>query len=77
MMQYIKEKHGIPRVSVERVASGSGLVNVYEFLCLKYPERVDKEVDAGESFFPKTWNRYHCIGAPQLYLKLQRFSQRR
>lgn len=66
MTQYIKEKHSVPRVSVERVASGSGLVNVYEFLCLKYPERVDKVVDAGESFFPRTWNHYHCIGAPQV-----------
>lgn len=60
MVQFIKEKHSIPRVSVERVASGSGLVNVYEFLCLKYPERVDNAVDAGESFSPRT---YWCTPA--------------
>jgi glucokinase len=29
------------RVSVERVASGTGLVNVYQFLVQRFPERVD------------------------------------
>lgn len=33
---------------MERVASGSGLVNVYDFLSRKFPDRVDKAVDDGE-----------------------------
>jgi len=32
------------RISVERVVSGKGLANVYEFLVLQYPNRVDKHV---------------------------------
>lgn len=32
------QKH---RVSVERVVSGTGLVNIYEYLCQTYPELVD------------------------------------
>lgn len=35
------EKH---RVSVERVVSGTGLANVYEFLANEFPEQVDPEV---------------------------------
>lgn len=31
------------RVSVERVVSGRGLANVYEYLCQRYPERIDPE----------------------------------
>ncbi|CAM9327330.1 unnamed protein product [Ascophyllum nodosum] len=45
LLKHIKEMHGITRVSVERVASGRGLVNVYDFLSKKYSERVDKVVD--------------------------------
>ena len=33
---------------MERIASGSGLVNAYDFLCHAFPERVDKDVDDGE-----------------------------
>ena len=57
--QHIKEMHGITRVSVERVASGRGLVNVYDFLSKKYSERVDKVVDEGEPF-PRT----NCVESP-------------
>lgn len=32
------------RVSVERIVSGPGLANIYRFLALKYPEKVDKTV---------------------------------
>lgn len=35
-------------MSVERVASGTGLVNVYNFLTETFPERVDKAVHEGE-----------------------------
>jgi len=45
LLHYLKkkfsEKH---RVSSERVVSGKGLANVYEFLAQKFPERVEKEV---------------------------------
>jgi glucokinase len=33
-----EQKH---RVSVERVVSGIGLTNVYEFLSSRFPEKVD------------------------------------
>ena len=47
MPQYIKKTYDTNRVSVERVASGTGLVNVYNFLAETFPERVDKTVHAG------------------------------
>eukprot|EP00184_Porphyridium_aerugineum_P008127 CAMPEP_0184692382 /NCGR_PEP_ID=MMETSP0313-20130426/888_1 /TAXON_ID=2792 /ORGANISM="Porphyridium aerugineum, Strain SAG 1380-2" /LENGTH=488 /DNA_ID=CAMNT_0027150209 /DNA_START=49 /DNA_END=1515 /DNA_ORIENTATION=+ len=31
-----------PRVSVERIVSGRGLVNVYEFLCDEFPDRINQ-----------------------------------
>ncbi|CAM9966374.1 unnamed protein product, partial [Choristocarpus tenellus] len=43
-INYFKKKHNISHVSVERIVSGSGLVNVYEFLAQKYPERVDTTI---------------------------------
>ena len=36
--------HG--RVSTERVVSGKGIVNVYEFLATKFPDEVDTTIDA-------------------------------
>jgi glucokinase len=36
--------HG--RVSTERVVSGKGIVNVYEFLATKFPDEVDATIDA-------------------------------
>jgi glucokinase len=41
LMEKFEAKH---RVSVERVVSGTGLANVYEFLANEYPEQVDPEV---------------------------------
>lgn len=48
MPQHIKKAHSTNRVSVERVASGTGVVNVYNFLAEAFPERVDKAVHDGE-----------------------------
>ncbi|NES20461.1 MAG: glucokinase [Symploca sp. SIO3E6] len=32
LLQYLLEKHGIQRISVERVVSGQGIVSIYQFL---------------------------------------------
>jgi glucokinase len=43
--EYLKNKFGAKtRVSTERVVSGRGLANVYEFLAKRFPDRVDKAV---------------------------------
>jgi len=45
LLKYLKDKFKqAHRVSVERVVSGKGLANVYEFLAKKYPDRVDKAI---------------------------------
>lgn len=45
LLDYLKSKFSCQhRVSVERVVSGPGLANVYEFLAQKFPERVDQRV---------------------------------
>jgi len=45
MLSYLMEKFGSKhRVSMERVVSGTGLANVYDFLANEYPEQVDPEV---------------------------------
>jgi len=45
LLQYLKKKFSQNhRVSVERVVSGKGLANVYEFLAQKFPDRVDKKI---------------------------------
>lgn len=42
LVDYLKEKFSCDyRVSVERIVSGRGLANVYEFLANKFPDRVD------------------------------------
>ncbi|CAB9521773.1 glucokinase [Seminavis robusta] len=47
MLKYLREKFASKtRISVERVVSGIGLANVYEFLAQEYPDRVDKKVQA-------------------------------
>ncbi len=47
LWRYIKEKFGyLHRVSVERVVSGRGLANCYEFLAKEFPRRIDKKVHA-------------------------------
>ncbi|EWM29239.1 glucokinase [Nannochloropsis gaditana] len=47
LLEFLKrryeQKH---RVSVERVVSGPGIANVYDFLAEHYPDQVDKSVDA-------------------------------
>ena len=45
LLEYLKAKFDCPnRISVERIVSGRGLANVYEFLAQKFPERVDKAI---------------------------------
>jgi glucokinase len=45
LLDYLKTKFNAShRVSVERVVSGRGLANVYEFLAQKFPERVDAAI---------------------------------
>lgn len=45
MFKYLLNKFkGTNRISVERVVSGVGLANVYEFLAQKYPNRIEKAV---------------------------------
>jgi glucokinase len=45
LWKYLKEKFGYKnRVSVERVVSGRGLANCYEFLSKEFPDKVDKKV---------------------------------
>lgn len=47
MWNYLRDKFSYRnRLSVERVVSGPGLANVYEFLAYKYPNKVDKKVHA-------------------------------
>jgi glucokinase len=43
LMHYLLEKHGISRVSAERVVSGMGILSIYQFLrdCQKLPESPD------------------------------------
>ena len=43
LMKKFRQNH---RVSVERVVSGKGLANVYEFLAQKFPHRVDQAIHA-------------------------------
>ncbi|KAF6004084.1 hypothetical protein F1559_001305 [Cyanidiococcus yangmingshanensis] len=47
LLRYLQDKFGDSghRVSVERVVSGRGLVNLYEFLRQKYPDKVQPSVD--------------------------------
>jgi glucokinase len=45
MLQYLKQKFSERhRISVERIVSGSGLANIYEFLWDKYPDEIDENV---------------------------------
>ncbi len=45
LWEYLKEKHGSnTRISIERVVSGRGLADVYEFLARKFPDRRDEVV---------------------------------
>jgi len=43
LLKYLKVKFsGWNRISIERVVSGKGICNVYEFLAYTFPQRVDK-----------------------------------
>lgn len=45
LLEYLKKKFDCDnRISVERVVSGRGLANVYEFLAQYFPDRVDSAV---------------------------------
>ncbi|KAJ8598445.1 hypothetical protein CTAYLR_006873 [Chrysophaeum taylorii] len=44
LLEHLHDKFG-GRVSTERVVSGKGIVNVYEFLASKFPEDVDPIID--------------------------------
>jgi glucokinase len=47
LLQFLKRKFKADkRVSVERVISGPGLSNIFEFLCARFPEKVDTAVFA-------------------------------
>jgi glucokinase len=45
LLQFLRSRFGVDgkdaRVSVERVVSGKGIVNVYDFLVHKFPDKVD------------------------------------
>lgn len=45
LLHFLKERFvQRHRISVERVVSGSGLANVYDFLVMKYPEQVNQDI---------------------------------
>ena len=45
MLNYLKSKfNGRNRISIERVVSGTGLSNIYDFMTSQYPEKIDKAV---------------------------------
>ena len=45
MLHFLRERfESKTRISVERVVSGIGLSNVYDFLAHEYPDRVDKKI---------------------------------
>jgi len=47
MLRYLKIKFsGWNRISVERVVSGKGICNIYEYLAWKYPDKVDVDMHA-------------------------------
>jgi glucokinase len=49
LLHYLREKYATEgstyRISNERVVAGSGIPNVYEFLCQRFPESINKDVD--------------------------------
>jgi glucokinase len=44
LLNYLKERHQLDRVSVERVVSGMGIASIYEFLRDKNPEQESPEI---------------------------------
>lgn len=61
------ENDVLPRVSVERLVSGKGLENIYEFLREKFPEQVDHSRDAD---YNESNERGRLIGAEKYNYKL-------
>lgn len=59
----------LPRVSVERIVSGKGLENIYEFLRDKYPDQVDESRDAD---YNESNERGRLIGSEKYNYKLFR-----
>ena len=57
----------LPRVSVERVVSGKGLENIYEFLRERYPDEVNQTLDAA---YDESNERGRLIGAEKYNYKL-------
>ena len=47
LQKYLKDKFMEPnRISVERVVSGMGLLNMYEYFCSIYPDLVNEQINA-------------------------------
>jgi glucokinase len=44
IMMHIKNTQNLGRVSIERLVSGMGLTNIFEYLSKKYPDRVAPHV---------------------------------
>ncbi|NEO83695.1 MAG: glucokinase, partial [Spirulina sp. SIO3F2] len=44
LAEFIKTQKGIQRVSVERVVSGQGIVDIYQFLCAQTPEAESAQI---------------------------------
>jgi len=45
LCQYIKNKHKLEHVSAERLVSGMGIPDIYEFLTKEFPQLVDKDIE--------------------------------
>ena len=43
LLTYIQEQYNLPRVSIERVVSGMGIMAIYQFLRSKYPEKESEQ----------------------------------
>lgn len=65
----VSETELLPRVSVERIVSGLGLENIYEFLREKYPDQVDESRDAD---YNASNERGRLIGSEKYNYKLFR-----
>jgi glucokinase len=68
MVQWMKERLGAKRISVERVVSGSGIPYVYEFLASRFPEKVDPAVhkaisEAGDMKGKVIAENAHVVGS--------------
>ncbi len=46
LMNFMRERERVERVSVERIVSGMGLPRIYEFLCERSPQLVSAAIEA-------------------------------